>query len=114
MEEAKPCGRCKQVLPIECFYFRTDRQQYTSKCKQCFTDYQREYKSRPEVQARQRAPRAEWQKAAAAVGRKNISDVYIKKLLTAKTNIRCADIPRELVALKRAQITLTRLIKEKE
>lgn len=43
-----------------------------------------------------------------------LSDSYIKKLLCAGTALRHADIPDELVALKRAHLKMGRLLKEKK
>lgn len=114
MTDKKICGRCKLELSLEEFYFRADRGCLASKCKSCFSDVQRSYKARPEIKARQRANRAAWQRSEASAGRSSISDIYVKKLLTAKTPLKSADIPDSLVQLKRVQIAITRLLKDEK
>lgn len=39
----KKCCMCNQLLPINNFYFRKDRQQYHCRCKQCEKKYQFNY-----------------------------------------------------------------------
>lgn len=46
----KRCSKCGEVKPrtTEFFYFRTDRNIWSSKCKDCLRKYQQEYQ-RPDV-----------------------------------------------------------------
>jgi hypothetical protein len=45
---------------------------------------------------------------------KNLSDYYVKKTICKKSNLINADIPPELVALKREYLKLIRIKKEKD
>jgi hypothetical protein len=44
--------------------------------------------------------------------KENVGDSYIKALLTGNTTIKRADIPPELIEIKRKQVLLSRQIKK--
>lgn len=108
--DTKACGNCGGVLPLDQFYFRSDRNSYTSKCKACFHAYQKQYKSNPDNVARQRSRRAAWQKKVAERTREQLGDAYIKKLLSQKTGISQRVLTPELVDLKRTYLQIKRFV----
>lgn len=63
--------------------------------------------SRKEILRRQ----AKMNKVYVSTARKTINDFYIKNLLVKRTSLKHADIPNELVLLKRTQVKIKRYLK---
>jgi len=83
-------------------YEQTDKRKayrQTDKRKAYMKAYQKAYKQTDKYKAYKKA-RVE-----------DLADGYVKKLLTQNTFLHCADVPPELVAVKRLEIRLKRMLK---
>jgi len=115
----KQCIKCDKKKDMT--LFRKVHQYWTTKdgikhksitirnvCVDCFNLYQREYmkKHRKYTEADIRSGKKYFKKCL-----KNLSDSYIKGLLTRNSSLSAKDITDDLIKMKRDQVKLSRLLK---
>jgi len=139
----KQCGKCKEIKLVKLFTKRTANTQnggYGSWCKDCHNAYGKQHrKDNPKKykawkrnwednnkQKRNEMNRnfrktnkfKKWIKPYVKIQWKNaidnLSDYYVRGLLSKRTLLQNKDIPDEIVELKREQIKLVRAIKDEQ
>ena len=114
----KQCTKCKEVKDISMFYrnkYRTDNRQ--SHCKVCHNEANTKWrKANPEKYSkyncsprRNKAKRLE-SKMRSRRHRHNMSDRYIRDLMTMKNNLKPEDIPDEMVEAYKINLQLKRAL----
>ena len=111
----KECNKCKEIKNIDDFYKRYDRTNgYKSICKTCDNKLSAERKKRNGYKhdKKRQVIGSKHHKSAKINSRKHrseISDMYVKSLMTKKTkNLKPEDIPDELVSAYRENLRLKR------
>ena len=111
------CTKCKKIKSLDGFYKRKGSKcGYRRPCIECYNNkdickwrvYSKEYWK--EYRQRDKSKKT-WRKWFLK-RRENITDSYIKKLLTSRSNLRFEDIPQELVEAKRQYVKIKRITKE--
>lgn len=105
----KPCTACGVVQGLEQFQ-REDSGLHgrRSKCNSCRRIYQRQLYQDQILISRRRS------RLTASRLCERLSDSYVKGLLTKHSNLRNADIPPQLVELKRIQLRIKRMTEDLE
>jgi len=128
----KRCIECNELLPM--VSFRKGKNQ----CNACRKAYMKAYRQTDKYKARRKAYRqtdkrkaymkaymkayeqtdkrkayrqTDKRKARHKAKVEDLADGYVKQLLTQNTFLHCADVPPELVAVKRLEIRLKRMLK---
>lgn len=124
--DKKTCQMCCRMLPISSFKAVKDRPDGRSRiCTRCLEKARKHRETMCEV-ARERdreakrryfethrAQHNERGKAYSKVQSASLADAYVRRCLTVGTKLRAIDIPDALVELKREQLRVYRLLKEK-
>jgi len=137
----KRCTQCNELLPLVSFrkgknqcnacrkaymkaYRQTDKYkaykkayqkayEQTDKHKAYQKAYMKAYRQTDKYKAYRQTDKYEaYKKAYQKVKVEGLADGYVKKLLTKNTFLHCADIPPELVAVKRLEIQLKRELRK--
>lgn len=94
--ESKQCTKCKVSKPITDFgKHKTGRLRLHGRCKLCRNAEGRQYKAN------------NYEK-----NKEGLSDVYLKQLLSRRSNLCPKEIPKELAEVKRLELLIRRNIKE--
>ena len=122
--KTKICSMCKEEKPIENFSIRRNQLNrfgqvvYYNGCKKCRNkcrtpnnpDLVRKAVRRYYNKNRNRI--LEKQSIERGAGVNNLDDNYIKKTLVGKSSLSRTEIPKELIEVKRLQLTLKRELKK--
>ena len=114
----KQCPKCKDSKVLNCFTKNKSRKDgHNSWCKDCnkqrrkdnaqrFREYDRKYVAK--YKETNRALWAERRRRFDNESTKNLTDNYLRGLLSKRTSLKYSDITDELIILKRAEIMLKR------
>ena len=122
----KRCSKCGKIKPIKYFTIRKNRKSgYWPWCRDCKNKYQREYNKRDYVKIKRNVFRKKndikyktspkgknTNKQYEQQSRNNLHDRYVKSVLTKQSSLTHADIPQELIEIKRLQLQLIRELKK--
>lgn len=124
-ERGKVCTKCHELKPATAYKRDTSGEHVDgirSECRACtYAAQQRWFHSNPDAQRKQRQCAANFRlspdylpniRANRQRARNDLADSYVKKLLTDRTPIRPAEIPDELLELKREQLATARLSRQ--
>lgn len=124
VSKIRKCNECNISKPFSEYPKKKDcRHGITGKCKKCANKRGRDYRRNisPEQKLRNQEKHREWRKRNPISKaekekarqyilnqRKELSDTYIKSLLTKNTSLSFKDITQEMIDLKRLQVKLIR------
>lgn len=123
--QGKTCTQCKQVRPATEFKRDTKGDHLDglrSECTHCTKAYmRRRYAINPAARAKQKESAQEWRlrndylpnlRLKRSRDRAELTEAYLKKLLTDRSELKVADLPKALLDLKREQLAVARLKRE--
>lgn len=116
IDNHKKCTKCNELKHISEYDLKSNGK-IIAKCKPCYKLYIREHNIKPE---RIEYARNWYKKDKDSIKRKiyqhlqrdNLTDYYVKSIMTRHGGLTFKDLPEELVEIKRKQMLLSRQIKQ--
>jgi hypothetical protein len=114
--DLKECTKCKCVKSLSDFQFYKSRNKYNTACKAChylqIKDWRKRNRKRYNAIAKKSYEKSpEYNKEWQSKQMFNLTDTYIKGVISRNLNIKTKDIPQSAIDLKRVIIQAKRLIR---
>ena len=118
----KKCSTCKEIKSFDMFYkHKKHKDGFGGICKDCSKKYQEEYnkeyrlKNKGRIKKDKKKYRLDNKDKIKEYRKKitnELSNVYIRQILTSNTILSCKDIPQWLIDVKRQELQLKRIIRK--